>query len=168
MISLPKLILTNCISLSWIFYLSDRRFDYYVFKALVYFYCLEVLVKYGNLLFIVPTWWTNKAEGGLQIKKNILVLLNRSAPKLYFLLSIRDTQCSAKPGMSQTETTTERSTNTCENTASLAEVIRVVNNGGHSTHTYTHKDLHENSISFHNLCRAVERKAVQSVDQIFI
>lgn len=36
-------------------YLSDRRLHYYVLKAVVCFYCLEVLVKYGDLLLIVPT-----------------------------------------------------------------------------------------------------------------
>lgn len=35
------------------------------------------------------------------------------------------------------------------------------------THAHT-KHLHEDSISFHHLCRVVERKAIESVDQIFV
>lgn len=34
--------------------------------------------------------------------------------------------------------------------------------------TYTHAGLHEDGVSFHHLCRAAERKAVESVDQIFV
>lgn len=47
-------------------YLSDWRFDYYFLKDVVCFYCLEVLVEYGNLLLIVPSWWTERAEEGLR------------------------------------------------------------------------------------------------------
>lgn len=36
------------------------------------------------------------------------------------------------------------------------------------THTHGHAGLHEDSIPFHHLCRAVEWKAVESVDEIFI
>lgn len=36
------------------------------------------------------------------------------------------------------------------------------------THTHTNAGLHEDGISFHHLCRAVEGKAVESVDQIFV
>lgn len=44
------------------------------------------------------------------------------------------------------------------------------NSGFHTVfkHTHTHKHLHEDSISFHHLCGAVEGKTIESVDQIFV
>lgn len=53
-LSLPKKIFFN-VRICFCAYLSDWRFDYYVLKAVVCFYCLEILVKYGNLFLIVPT-----------------------------------------------------------------------------------------------------------------
>lgn len=35
-------------------------------------------------------------------------------------------------------------------------------------HMCAKPSLHKDGISFHHLCRAVERKAVESVDQVFV
>lgn len=48
-------------------YLSNRRFDYYILKAVVCFQRLEVLMKDGDLFLIIPTWRTGRAQAGLQI-----------------------------------------------------------------------------------------------------
>lgn len=36
-------------------YLSDWWLNYYILEAVLCFYCLEVLMKYGDLFLIVPT-----------------------------------------------------------------------------------------------------------------
>lgn len=106
--NLTKLITPAFQVLNQYLYLSDWWLHYNLLKDAVCLYCLEVLVKYGNFLLIVPPWWTDRAED-----------------------------------MLQTRQTAEQS-------------------------SYVNAGLHEDGVSFHHLCRAVEWKSIESVDKIFV